>query len=181
MRRRIRRDGAPIRPERIKRVAVYGLLLLFLAAAQCSFFAKLNFLPAVPDLILCALAAVLLRESGGVAAVFGIAGGLLLDATGAVGVSIRPLFYLAVAALLGILAEKMLPSIWSWLLLMLPALLLRGLFTFLEHILFVGAVTAFAVLRRVILPELLLTLLFGIPLYGIVSLCARLAKDRHRA
>lgn len=181
MKRRNRRDGAPIRPERIRRVAVYGLLLLLLASAQCSFFGQLNFMPAVPDLILCALVGVLLRESGGTAAVFGIAGGLLLDAMGAVGVSIRPLFYFAVAALLGILAEKMLPSVWSWLILVLPALFLRGLFTLLEYLLFVREFAFFTVLRRVILPELFVTLLLGVPLYGVVSLCARLTKERHRA
>ena len=180
MRRRSRRDGAPIRPERIKRVVIYGLLLLLLAAAQCSFFGQLNFLPAIPDLLLCALVAILLRESGATAAVFGMAGGLLLDATGAVGVSIRPLFYFLVAALLGVMAEKMLPSFWSWLFLMLPALLLRGGFTFAEHLIFLKGFSALAVLRQVILPDLLLTLLVGIPLYGIVSLCARLAKERHR-
>lgn len=178
MRRRMRPDGAPIRPERIKRVVVYGVLLLLLAAAQCSFFGQLRFLPATPDLILCTLVAVLLRESGRTAAVFGIAGGLLLDATGSVGASLRPLFYLLVAVAVGLLAEKMLPSILSWLLLMIPALLLRAAFTLLTVILFVGREPILSVLRQVILPELIVTAVLGLPLYGILSLCALLAKDR---
>ena len=52
-----------IRPGPVKRIVLYGLLLLLLSAMQCSFFARLHFLPATPDLILCAVLGILLLDS----------------------------------------------------------------------------------------------------------------------
>ena len=75
MRRRVRR-GVRIRPDVWKRVAVYGLLLLILGAAMCSFFAQLTRLPATPDLILGAVLAIALLDGRKTAAIVGVLGEL---------------------------------------------------------------------------------------------------------
>ena len=90
-RRRKNRQGVDV--ELIKRICVYGVLLLLLASAQCSFFARLHLLPATPDLILCALLAILVLDSTPAAAISAVAGGILIDALGGVGVAWSPLFY----------------------------------------------------------------------------------------
>ena len=79
---------------------------------------------------------------------------------------------------LGAFAEKTLGRFGAWLVLMLPALLLRGLFTVSLAMIRGGIPTFLPFLREVLLPEAWTTLLFGIPLYFVCSLCMLLLKDR---
>ena len=176
MRRQRSRMGGGFRPILWKKIVVYGALLLLLTAAQCSFFGGLSFLPAVPDLLLGALMALTLLDHRPVAAVTAVAGGFLCDAIGSTGVSLTPLFYLLAVALVGILAEKMLPRFGSFLLLMLPASLLGLCYAALRAV--IGGISPFAILRGTLLPQLLLTVLCALPLYPLVSLCVRLTKER---
>ncbi|MBE6546787.1 MAG: hypothetical protein E7668_05045 [Ruminococcaceae bacterium] len=178
MRHRSSRRGGGFRPELLKRSLIYGLLLLLLTAAQCSFFTGLSFLPATPDLLLGALMALTLLENRPTVAILAIAGGFLCDALGSTGVSFTPLFYLLTVVLAGILAEKMLPRFWSFLLLMLPAALLRMGYSALRAAL--GGISPLSILKSSLLPELLLTVLCALPLYALCLLCAHLAKERRQ-
>ena len=177
MRRRVRR-GVRIRPDVWKRVAVYGLLLLILGAAMCSFFAQLTRLPATPDLILGAVLAIALLDGRKTAAIVGVFGGIVIDSLGGVGVSLSPLLYLVVVLTVGGISEKMLPGFFSWLCLLLPSLLLRGLFTALGFLFYTGGLPVGEVLRSVILPEAICTVIFCCPLYFLVKLCVLPIKDR---
>lgn len=154
-----------------KRVAVYGVLLLILSTAQCSFFARLHFLSATPDLILCALVAIAVLDSVPVAAMAAVGGGILIDAIGGVGVSWSPLFYLTVIVVVGLLAGKMLRGFVAYLVLLLPALLLRFGATALSLWSALSGVSPMQAFRTVLLPEALFTLVFGLPLYFFVLLC----------
>ncbi|MBQ9085997.1 MAG: hypothetical protein IJY47_02290 [Clostridia bacterium] len=166
------------REETLRRIAVWGGLLFILAVARGSFFARLSFLPATPDLLLCALVAIALLDSVPVAAVAGIGGGFLADALGGTGFSLSPVLYLLVVLTVSGMAEKMMAGVWSWLLMMIPALLLRAGATFLGILLTYESFTFGYALGGILLPEGILTLLLGFPLYWIVMLCVRLCGDR---
>lgn len=179
MRRRYRREG--ISPELIKRILLFGVLLLLLSAAESSFFGRLRYLPAVPDLILGATVAVTLLDSQKAGAVFGVAGGFLSDALGSTGISLSPILYLLVAVAVGALASKMMAKLPSFSLLMLPALLCRGIFTLGQATLLWGRSPLSDVLRYIVLPELIWTAIFCLPAYGLVKLCTlafRSERDR---
>ncbi len=152
--------------------------MLLLSVATVSFFARLTWLPATPDLILGAVLAIALLDSRRSAAVAGIGGGVLLDALGGVGASLSPLFYLLVVLFVGAFAEKTLGRFGTWLVLMLPTLILKAFFTTALALLR-GGIPAFSVFfSKILLPEAWVTLLFGIPLYFIGCLCMLLLKDR---
>ncbi len=176
MRRRYRREG--ISPELIKRILLYGILLLLLSAAESSFFGRLRYLPAVPDLILGATVAVTLLDSQKAGAVFGVLGGFLSDALGSVGISLSPMLYLLVAVTVGSLASKMMSSLPSFCLLMLPALLCRGVFSLGQATLLWGYFPVADVLRHIVLPELIWTTIFCLPAYGLVKLCTLVFRSR---
>ena len=170
-RRRSRAQHRGIRPELVKRIALYGVLCIVLCALQCSFFGRLSHIPATPDLLIGAVMAIALLDSVRSAAVFAVAGGFMIDAVGSVGISLSPLLYLVAVCAIGLLAAKMLPSFFSYLLLLLGAVALREVFSFLQ-LLIIGKVPPVATaLTGVILPEALCTLVLCIPVYFLVKLC----------
>lgn len=171
------RKKQEIRPETVKRIVIYGLLLLILSAMQCSFFARLRFLPATPDLILGAVLGILLWDSESVAAVSAVAGGFLLDAVGGIGVSWSPLFYLLTVAVMSLLSKKVMPGLLSFFAILLPSLLLRAGFTAIGLWTALDSISISDALRRVLLPEALMTLLFGILVYFLLCLCRIPLRD----
>ena len=177
--RRMRRSGNSIRPEIVKRCVVYGLLILFLSAAMSSFFANLRRLPATPDLLLGASLAIALLDNRVSAAIVAVVGGLTVDALGGVGISLSPLLYLIVVLTVGLFAEKMMPKFLSWLLLLLPSLLLRALFSLVGFWIYTEKISLSGVLWEILLPEAISTLVFCLPLYFLVTLCVIPLND-HR-
>ena len=175
MKGRLRKGGIP--PGLVKRVALYGVLLLLLAAAQCSFFARLRHLPATPDLILGLVVAVTLLDSRKSGIGVAIAGGFLIDALGSVGVSLSPILYVTVAVLVGFPAQKMLPSFFSWLILMLPSVLCGGVYGCARLWMRLGAFSLSEALTGVLLPGVVSTLILCMPLYGLLRLCMPLLRD----
>ena len=161
-----------IRPELIKRIIIYGVLVLLTASAQCSFFAQLNICPATPDLIIGVVLAVAMLDSIKAATAVGIAAGFVSDALGSVGsLSFSALFYLVCAVILGTIACKMLPKFLSFVCLLIPALTLRAVYTALCLCLKIGSIPSLSLLGSVLLPEIIVTAILCIPLYPIVKLC----------
>lgn len=167
-----------MRPELVKRIVIYGLLIFFLSVAMSSFFANLRHLPATPDLMLGAVLAVAVIDDRRTAAIVAVVGGVAVDALGGVGISLSPLLYLSVILTVGILSEKMLPRFLSWLILLLPSLLLRALFTLAGFWLYTGGGSFSGIVSGVLLPEAVCTLIFSLPLYFLVTLCALPLKER---
>lgn len=159
------------RPEVLRRILVYGALLLILAAWQCSFFARLRFLPATPDLILCAVLAILLLDSPQAAAIAAVFGGFVIDALGGVGISWSPLLYLLTVASLSAWSAKMMKNLGAWLMLIVPSLLIRAAYDALRLWLSVDSTSWQYALRQLLLPKALTTLLLSVPIYGLVRLC----------
>ena len=181
MRRNIRRDSrhtGGVHPQIVKRIVIFGLLALCLSTTMSSFFAQLLWLPATPDLMLGAVLAIALLDDRRTAAIFAVAGGVTVDALGGVGASLSPLLYLGVVLAVGMLGEKMLPSFVSWLILLVPSLCLRGLFSLLGYWTFVGKISMEGVFSSVLLPEAIATFLFCLPIYGLVKLCLLPLRDR---
>ncbi len=169
-----------VRGARVKRILLWGLLTLLLATAQCSFFAELHICPATPDLLLGLVLAVLLLDSVYAAGAVAIGAGFLVDALGATSFFLSPLFYFAVVLILCMPASKMLSSFPSYLLLMLPALLLRAAYTTACFWLRQGPMPAFSLLASVLASEALTTAILCLLVYPIVKLfrLPLLAKSR---
>lgn len=182
MRRKRRRragSGRVLRPELLWRILLYGLLILILASAECSFFGAIRDLPATPDLMLGAVVAVALLDHRRASTVFAMAGGFCLEAIGGAGIPLAPLYYFAIALVVGALGEKMLPKYGSFLVLLLPAILMREAFGLLELWLS-GAGSVGAILLGVILPDAYVTAVFVLPLYFLVKLCMLPFRERRR-
>ncbi len=165
---------------RWKRILLYGILTLLLATASCSFFAELHICPATPDLLLGLVLGVLLLDSVYAATAVAIGAGVLIDALGATSFFLSPLFYLAVALALCLPASKMLATFPSYVLLMLPALALRALYTLLCFALVAGPMPTAAHLGGVLLRECLVTALLTMPVYPLVKLCQIPLRARNR-
>ena len=174
-----RRTYNRARAERIRRILVYSLLTVGMATAQCSLLARLHILPVTPDWMLGLVIAILLLDSVQAATVVAIGSGVLLDALGSGGLLLSPLFYFILCLLLFLPASKMLPRFLSFVVLLLPALLLRGGHTLLCMTLYTGGVPSAATLLSVLPAELVLTALFCLPVYWLVRLC-RLPLDARR-
>ena len=155
----------------LRRIAVYGILLLLLATAQCSFLAKLTVLPSTPDLILGAIVAISMLDSEKAASVCGVAAGFLTDALGGTGISLSPLFYLACGALCGILAGKMLHNFLSWTVNLTLAAAAKSLFTAFNIIISTSSPGLTDLIKQTLLPEFLCTVIICLPVFFIVKLC----------
>ena len=179
--RRVRRNsGRPngIPPEVFRRIIVYGLLILVLSTAMSSVFAQLTWLPATPDLMLGAVLAIALLDDRRAAAIVAVLGGAAVDALGGVGASLSPLLYLTVILTVGFLSEKMLSGFLSWLILLLPSLVLRAAFSLCGFWLYTGGISFAGVFTAVLLPEAISTLIFCLPIYWLVVVCLLPIKDR---
>ena len=162
----------------LKRLLIYSLLTLFMGCTQCAFFPLLDFLPATPDLIIVMLTAIALLDSNNSAAVCAVAAGFFVDSIGASGPALSPLIYFLTVLLIGSFTGKMLKSLPSFLLLLLPTLLCRALGTFFGAMAFYRSLPPVWVFTRAILPEALFTLLFAVPVYFLVKLCTVPLKKR---
>lgn len=86
------------------------LCALYLAAAalmQCSLFPHFRLYGAVPDLVLCAIAAVACYEEYPVTCVYAVGAGFLLDTLGNMPFTVSPLLFLITAAIAMAISNKL--------------------------------------------------------------------------
>lgn len=164
------KSGGVPRVDQVKRIFLYGVLILVTGTAQCGFFAPLSICPATPDLVLGVLCAIALLDSGKAAMIAAIPAGFFMDAIGGSGIALLPLIYFLIATCIGSLAAKLLPRFLSYVVLLLPGVLLRALFTFLQILLAYRATPSFGALVSVLLPEMLCTAVVCLPLYSLTRL-----------
>lgn len=163
-----------------RKIAVYAPLFFLLGVAQCSFFNNLSFISAVPDVVLGALTAVAMFDTQRTAAVCAIGAGAMIDAMGSSGISLCPVAFLVAALICSEISKKILPSFLSWPLLLIPAALTKSAFTLLNIYLMAGAQSISVIIKTILLPELIFTLIFSLPLFFIVRPCAHLAQARSK-
>ena len=155
----------------LRRSLVYAPVIFLVAIIQCSFFAQLKILPAVPDLILGLVVGIAMLDSQKAAVVCGIGAGFVIDAIGSSGLSLSPLFYMLIGALCGALAKKMLPRFISWVVNLLVFSATKALFTMLNIFLLPGGFSFKDTLLSILLPEFVCTFIICLPIYFIVKLC----------
>ncbi len=161
------------RPEVLKRVLIYGLLTLFLGCLQCAFFPLLDFVPCTPDLILCMLIAIALLDNEPSAMVCAVGAGFYVDAIGGAGIALSPLVYFIAVILISLFTGKILKSLPSYLLLLLPSLLWRTAATYICIFINSRALPPFAVFKAILLPEVICTAICAIPIYFLLKLCTK--------
>lgn len=171
------RQNASIKLSVMRRVIIYGILFFILCVAQTSFFGQLSFLSVVPNLALGGVAAVALLDEERCAVICGIAVGFLADAIGGTGISLSPIIFLLVAIVCAEISKKMLPHFLSWLLVMLAAVVIGAFGTILNIALNSSAAIS-AMLKSVILPEVLTTYFISLPIFFLVKLCVRFSDAK---
>ncbi len=159
-------------PDRLKKIGIYSALTLVLGCMQCAFFPMLDFCPKTPDLILAMLVATVLLDSPKSAAIAAVAAGFFIDAIGGGSLALAPIIYLITVLLISLLSGKILNGFASFLLLMLPALLCRGIATYICIFIFQRALPGAWVFLDVLLPEAICTALCALPIYFLVKLCS---------
>lgn len=154
-----------------RRALIYGVAFFLLGIFQCAFFSRLKPFGATPDLILGAIAAVLLLDNKHAALICAVAGGYYIDALGAVPPSFSAIFYLIIVAATAPLAQKLIKRFASFLLLLLPTVAIKALSTYISISLTYGSLAHPSCFISIILPEMLSTLIFCIPVYFVIKLC----------
>ncbi len=156
----------------VKRILIYGIITLVLASAQCAFFPILDICPRTPDLIMGMLLAIALLDGEKSAAVCAVAAGFFIDALGSSFLALSPLIYLVFVAFISIFTKKVLKSLASYLLLLMPMLVYRAAATYLCILITEGTLPAPWVFVDILLPEAIATGLLCIPVYFILKLCS---------
>ena len=164
----------------VKRGWVYSVLAVVTAAFQCSFFARILPLGAVPDLILGLTVAVCLLDTTSAALVFSVGAGFVIDSVGGTGVSLTPVFLLILVLLLSGLSKKFMPGFFSYLILHAPAILAGALFSAARIFLSSSSVQISALFLKIVLPGFLSTLLFSVPLYFPVKFCISFINSKSK-
>ena len=167
-------DNRPL----LRRIIVFGIVIFIFGVLHCAFFARLSPFGTTPDIMLGLLCAILMLDGKKSACVCSLAAGYFVDAQGAVAPALSPLFYLLAVCALIIPAEKMMPRFASFAALLLPAVLLTALETYISAFIAYSSLPPSAIFTRVLLPEMLSTYIFCLPLYFVIKLCMLPIDDR---
>ena len=155
----------------LRRSIVFSVVIFLFAVIQCSFFAQLRILPAVPDLILGLVVGIAMLDSQKTAVICGVGAGFVIDAMGSSGLSLSPLFYMLIGAFCGALAKKMLPRFISWVVNLLVFSAAKAVLTILNLLYLPGGLDLYDVAVNILLPEFICTFIICLPIYFIVKLC----------
>lgn len=154
-----------------RRIIIYGIAFFVLAILQCAFFSRLKPFGATPDLILGGICAVMLLDDKKAAAVCAVGAGYFVDALGAVHLSFSPVFYLLCVACIGFITDKLIPGLASFSLSLLPAVLLGAVRTYISIWVSFSALPSLLAVWKILLLEIVVTVIFSIPVYFIIKLC----------
>lgn len=147
----------------IRQVIIYGLWLFILLMIQCTSGASVDGVSrCVPALVLVSVSALGFFDSERVGAVAGIAAGWALDATSGAELCIMPLVGFAVGYFSGFVADKYLPrTVLPWGVCLGGTAVINMVCTGISASLASMKFRPFVLIWHVLLPELVLTLLFG--------------------
>ena len=164
----------------VKRLCIYAGIILLAAVAENSFFASLRYLPAPPDLIMGVICVIALTDKKENAVIAALIGGVVTDALGGAGIYLSVPVYFALAVTLTAFSGKMLKRYPSYLALLGIALIFRAVFTFGVCVL-VGKTDIASALLSGVLPRVISTAVFCLPLYFAVRPAARaFSMDRRK-
>ena len=155
----------------IRKIIIYAIAFFVLGILQCAFFARLRPFGATPDVILGGICAVMLMDNRRSAAVVSLASGYFIDAIGAHTPSFSPVFYLLCVLLVGAIADKMMPSFWSFGACVGVGAGLEILRTFVSAWIYYGVLPSVSFLWHTLLPEAISTFIISLPVYFVIKLC----------
>lgn len=158
----------------LRRIAIYGIFLTLTVIAQTSAAFMPLFDGHLPNLTLVAVGAIGFFDSDRAGGISGIAAGALLDGFGISALSLTPLVGFLVGYFCGRISGKLLPRTISAFAIPLGGISVINMFLTLFLAVASGGVRLWVLISRILLPELLLTAVFGIPAALLAYLCARL-------
>ena len=170
---------AQARTRAIRYTVWIGILLIFLATLQVSFFPYVRLLGGIPDLMIVAVLCLSYFSGRYMGAVTGIAAGFLIDAIGSTGVVILPICYLFLGYLVGHYARILGHNGFvSYLLYLGITLLYRAVITVLLACMSYSTVNLIKILIYSVLPEALTTAIWGCIMFFPLGLFCRLLSKK---
>ena len=155
-----------MRQTAIKYTLSLSLLFLAVAIIEVSLLSRWRILDAVPDVMLVTVVIVSFFLGRFTGAIAGIGAGVLIEALGGNGISLLPVVYLLCGYLTGHYARAMVPRRFvAYLLYLGIALLARGVTTLTYAGMTYESFHLPSILLQLLLPEVLVTAIWGILLY----------------
>ena len=170
---------AQTRSDLLRHIGIIGGSLLLFSVLQVSFFARFPFFGATPDLIICTVLCISYfcgRYAGGIT---GLAGGFLIEAIGASGITLLPVIYFLFGYVVGYYSRAVIQKRYSSYLFYLGiALAIRATVTVLYAALTYRNLSLPTLLIHTLLPEAAGTAIAGAILYVPMRLLCRLLKRK---
>ncbi len=160
---------------------IYSIVLFILSIAQVTFFAKINILGAVPDLMLGAVLVIAMKDDQEVATICGIVSGFFYCTMGGFVYPFYMIFSFLCGYTLWFVSDRFLGKNYiSYLALALLTFTLKALFNIIEASLFAYTVSFLNMFSKAILPEFLSSMVFCTLSYAIFSLIAGLLNSKSK-
>ena len=157
---------ARTRAEIVNSIILIGAVVLVLSTLQVTLFAREKIFGAVPDLTLVAVLCVAYFRGRYAGAVTGIGAGFLIDAMGAVGISLLPLAYLFFGYTVGYFTRTQIQKKYDvYLLCLVAALLFRAVLTTAYTVYSYKTLQLGEILSHAVLPEFFATAISGLILF----------------
>lgn len=159
----------------LRRVGIYGIFLTLTVIAQTSAAFMPLFEGHNPNLTLVAVGAIGFFDDHRAGGISGIAAGALLDGLGSSALSLMPLFGFLVGYFCGRVAGKLLPRTIPAFAIPLGGIAAVNMLLTIILAVANGGARFWILISRILLPELLLTAVFGVPTALFAFFCVRLA------
>lgn len=176
----VRRTNEASRSAILRRILIYTPLFFILGVAQCSFFTELSFISAVPNIVMGAIAAIALLDSQHTSIICALASGFMIDALGSSGISLAPISFLVIALVASEISKKILPTFISYLAVLVPSAIINTLFTVIKIFFATKELRVLSILKTILLPEFILTLIFSLPLFFIIRFLALIVDKKSK-
>ena len=165
----------------LRYVLILGGTLLLLCVAQVTWLAGMWPFGATPDVMLCAVLGISFFCGRQLGAIYGIAAGFLIEAIGAQGIMLLPIFYLLCGYAVGHLARTATGRVTAYLGYLGALVLLREGVTLVYISLTYQSIHLPQILWQILLPEAAATAICGVILYAPMLWLSRcLEPKKHR-
>jgi rod shape-determining protein MreD len=155
----------------IRTSLIYGAIIFIFSILQTSFFSRLLFFGAIPNIMLIVVIGASIYEGERTGAVVGIAAGVFIEAQGGIGIPILPLLLFLVGYFYGIMSKQFVKDgFFIYLIYMVVGCLVGSVVTLIQTALFASNYNLPQILKNIILPEYIYTLLLSIPCYPLFKL-----------
>ncbi len=162
-------------------ILCFAFLILMMGVLQTSFFGRIKWFGAVPDLILVTVLCISFFSGRYAGAIVGTAGGFFIEAIGGSGISLLPVAWM----LLGYLVGHFSHTVWQkkyyfYLFYLLCALFARAVLTVIYACLTYETIHLPTILLCAVLPEMAATAICGLVLYFPIGALCRVLEGKGR-